>query len=255
MDKTSLVEITDISVNTARHKTFTLDVGLEAVPGQFLMLWIPGIDEKPMSLSSLDPVKVTVKKAGRFTELLFDMEPGDEIGVRGPYGNGFKPVAGECLLVGGGCGMAPLMPLAKNLQGEAVVSALTKDELLFADELRGAGVTVHTATDDGSQGHPGLAHELVAEILSEKTFDCIFACGPEPMMKKVADQAVENEIPCQLSLERYMKCGIGLCASCMIGDKRVCVEGPVFLAKELESTEFGVFKRDECACMRRMNDE
>ncbi|HHQ45070.1 MAG TPA: dihydroorotate dehydrogenase electron transfer subunit [Candidatus Altiarchaeales archaeon] len=254
MDKPVMVEIINVVEESDVQKTFRLDVMVDAAPGQFVMLWIPGLDEKPMSLSCLDPVEVTVKKVGPFTEKLFEMTVGDFIGFRGPYGNGFKPVPGECLVVGGGCGTAPLRPLKDLVEGDVVVSSVTSDQLLFIPEFSNSNLELYTCTDDGSEGFPGLAWEKVRELLEENTYDCVYCCGPELMMKRIADMCVEKNIPCQLSLERYMKCGIGLCGSCMVGEKRVCRDGPVFMAQELQGTEFGLFDRDECGCRRKFGD-
>jgi dihydroorotate dehydrogenase electron transfer subunit len=195
-----------------------------------------------------------VKKVGPFTEKIFELSVGNRIGFRGPYGNGFKPVPGECLLVGGGCGAAPLRPLIDVVSGEAVLSSVTKDQLLFVDEFKDAGFEIHICTDDGSEGFPGLAGEKVEGLLEEKSYDCVYCCGPEPMLKKIADICISKNIPCQISLERYMKCGIGLCGSCMVDSKRICMEGPVLLVEELVGTGFGVFTRDECGCKKGIKD-
>jgi dihydroorotate dehydrogenase electron transfer subunit len=210
------------------------------------------VNEKPMSFSGVDgKVKVTVKKVGRFTSHLFMLDKGSKIGFRGPYGHGFEYVAGNVCLVGGGCGIAPLKPLKDKLKGHVIISAKSEAELLFADEFKSAGLKVHLATDDGSTGKKGFAHEVLADLMEEERFKCVYACGPEIMMRKVLDICEERKTPAQLSLERYMKCGIGLCGSCSIGGMRVCKEGPVFKGEQLVNTEFGVYTRDASGSKRR----
>jgi dihydroorotate dehydrogenase electron transfer subunit len=254
MDKPQMVEITDVKILSSEHRVFTLDLEVESKPGQFCMLWIPEVNEKPMSLSNVDGnLEVTVKKRGRFTTNMFMMEPGSKIGFRGPYGRGFEKVSGEVCLVGGGCGIAPLRPLKDRLRGHAIVSARTETELLFEDDFQRAGFEVHVATDDGSRGHKAFASQVLEELLETEDFSSVYACGPEAMLKKTADICGGKKIPTQLSLERYMKCGIGLCGSCSISGMRVCKEGPVFYGSELTGTEFGKYSRDGSGSRRGCN--
>ena len=255
MDKPEMVGILDVKIHSRVHRTFTLDVEVEARPGQFCMLWIPGLNEKPMSFSNVDgKAAVTVKKLGSFTSQLFTLGRGDEVGFRGPYGRGFEYAAGNVCVVGGGCGVAPLRPLKDKLRGHAVLAAKSAEELLFADEFAAAGFSVHVATDDGSAGEKAYAHEAFGRLLETERFACVYACGPEPMMRKVMDLCAGRGVQCQLSLERYMKCGVGLCGSCTVAGMRVCVEGPVFRGGELLNTEFGSYSRDACGMRRRFAD-
>jgi dihydroorotate dehydrogenase electron transfer subunit len=252
MDKPQMVKVLDFKAHSSTHRTFTLDVEVEARPGQFCMLWIPGLNEKPMSFSNIEGnVQVTVKKIGSFTSHLFTLDTGCEVGFRGPYGRGFDLSAGNVCIVGGGCGIGPLRPLKDKLRGHAVIAAKTGGELLFTDEFTAAGFKVHEATDDGTQGEKAFAHEVLNSLLESERFTCVYACGPEPMMKRVLDLCVEQDVLCQLSLERYMKCGIGLCGSCTVGGLRVCKEGPVFRGAELVDTEFGAYARDATGSKRR----
>jgi len=252
MDKPRMVDILDVKINSPLHRTFTLDVEADARAGQFCMLWIPGVNEKPMSLSGVDgKLQVTVKKLGMFTSHMFMLEKGGKIGFRGPYGHGFEYVPGNVCLVGGGCGIAPLKPLKDKLKGHAIISAKSAEELIFADEFKAAGFKVHLATDDGSKGKKALAHEVLEDLMGEERFKCVYACGPEIMMRKVLDICNDKRTQTQLSLERYMKCGIGLCGSCSIAGMRVCKEGPVFKGEQLTNTEFGVYTRDASGSKRR----
>lgn len=227
-------------------------------PGQFIMVWLPGFDELPMSISSTHPnglASVTVANVGEATKLLHEKEKGDIVGVRGPFGNSFKPVKGNVLLVGGGTGIAPLAFLAEELSDLKVkmsflLGARTKEELLFMSKIESTfsrtGNRIIASTDDGSYGHKGVVTKLVEEILAKDEFDTIYACGKEPMLFKIFILAEKHETLLQASLERLMRCAIGLCGSCTIGKYRVCVDGPVFTCKQLQEVrdEFGHFKRD-----------
>jgi dihydroorotate dehydrogenase electron transfer subunit len=254
MDKPQMVEILDIKTLSPSYKTFTLDWDIDARAGQFCMLWLPSINEKPMSLSNVKgKAQVTVKKIGRFTSHMFMLGKGDKIGVRGPYGKGFEYVAGNVCLVGGGCGIAPLRPLKDKLKGHVIISAKTSGEILFEEDFRNAGYNVHIATDDGSAGEKAFAPQALELLMRKEKFTCVFACGPEIMMKKVLDLCNKTSTPCQLSLERYMKCGIGICGSCTVAGLRVCKEGPVFKGADLADTEFGQYSRDATSSRRKQD--
>jgi len=228
-----------------------------AKPGQFLMLWIPGVDEIPLSILDTDrngEVSVAVKNVGDATRALHCKKVGDVIGVRGPFGNSFTIRGNRLLMVGGGTGIAPLLFLVKRMVPRAakttfVMGAKTKDELLFMSELERLGkkrVHLIASTEDGSCGTTGFCTEPLEEILAKEKFDTVYACGPEKMMLRVLELARSHRTPLQASLERIMKCGIGLCGSCTTGKYRVCTEGPVFNSRQLKEMkgDFGFFKRD-----------
>jgi dihydroorotate dehydrogenase electron transfer subunit len=249
----NITQITDIINETKRIKTFILDLEVKAIPGQFGMLWIPGVDEKPMSLSYTNGnMGVTILKLGPFSQKMHELKIGDRIGVRGPLGRGYKVIGDKLLIVGGGVGIAPLAPLVENAleAGKgitAIIGAMTSEELLFEKRMKKAGAEVLVATDDGTAGHKGFTTDIMREILKKETFDQCFTCGPEIMMVKVMDQTRERKIPTQVSLHRYFKCGVGICGQCAIDDTgfRVCKEGPCFRDKEIEKTrEFGRYWRD-----------
>jgi len=237
---------------------FSRDVfSREPKPGQFAMVWIPGVDEIPMSVSYCgeDLAGLTVRPVGPATEALAALKRGDLIGIRGPFGNGFVATAQVPLIVGGGIGMAPLRLLVHEfanmgVESDVVIAARKSDELLFAEELQSlarSGVRVHVATDDGSMGVKGLAIDVVQELLTTHHFDMIYTCGPEKMMVSLWQLAMNKGIDIAASLERYMKCGCGLCGSCALdptGDL-VCIQGPVFTGEQLSRIkEFGVYSRD-----------
>jgi dihydroorotate dehydrogenase electron transfer subunit len=181
------------------------------------------------------------------------MKAGERIGVRGPFGNSFTVKKKKILMVGGGTGTAPLLFLARRLSTKAakpffVLGAKTKDERLFTNQLeRLCGKrSVLITTEDGSCGITGVCTEPLEQVLDQREFDMIYSCGPEKMILKVFELAEKHGIGFEASLERLMRCAIGLCGSCVIGKYRVCRDGPVFTAEQLRGVrqEFGSVKRD-----------
>lgn len=232
-------------------KTIRFKETLIATPGQFVMVWVPGVDEFPMSVSYTgDRCGITYQIVGDGTKALALKKPGDKIGMRGPYGKGFSIAGKRLLFVAGGAGMAPLAPLvetasAKGATVDIVLGARTRQELLFESRAAVAGARMHVSTDDGSIGFKGLATELAQIVVSKHGFDCMYACGPEKMLVKLLTIATEKGIPMQASLERMMKCGIGICDSCAIDGAHVCRDGPVFGEKDLRRfQELGKSKLD-----------
>ncbi|TLZ65819.1 MAG: dihydroorotate dehydrogenase electron transfer subunit, partial [Methanobacteriota archaeon] len=169
---------------------------------------------------------------------------------RGPYGNVFRLQGEKVLAVGGGSGMASMIAAIESFaqQGARVVTAVgakAANELLFVERANASG-EVHIATDDGSRGFKGFVPALAEKLVEREKFDQLLTCGPERMMKAVVDLARRLRIPVQASLERYMKCGIGICDACSLDDQLVCVDGPIFTAEQLEGSEdFGHFRRDK----------
>jgi len=236
--------ILDVKDESPTIKTYTLqdDLCAKANPGQFLMLWIPGVDEIPLSILNAggSNVQFSVKTVGDATRHLNTMKTGDILGVRGPFGNGFTETRGKVLLVGGGTGTAPLLFLGKRLASKVdrlsyVVGAKTKNELIYLGELDALCTeeSAVTTTEDGSYGLQCLATEPLDKMLVKDRFNMVYACGPERMIRKVFDLAEQRQIPMEASLERLMRCGIGLCGSCAIGRYRVCRDGPVFTMTQL----------------------
>jgi len=232
-----------------------------ATPGQFIMVYVPGLEEVPMSLSTIGPdglVSITVKVVGPTTRALSELRPGSKLGIRGPFGTGFRLEGRKPLLVGAGTGAAPIMPLAElmasaGLRPTLVLAAKTEREIIFLERAERAlgpdGVKV--ATEDGSLGFKGLATGVVAELLAKGHYDPIYACGREPLLVKLLDMALKHGFKhVQLSLERFVKCGMGLCGHCALGPYRVCTDGPVFdlamLTHPAVRAELGRWWRDEC---------
>ena len=213
--------------------SFVFDAALAAEPGQFAMLWLPGVDEKPFSLAGIDPLMFTISRVGPFSEALHALAPGDTVWVRGPFGRGFAPAPGRALLVGGGYGAAPLHFLARTLlaagsAAEIALGARTAADLLFVDRFEKLPVPVHTSTEDGSRGTRGIVTEVVAPLLASGRFDRLCACGPEGMLDSLAALCLGAGVPGELSYEAYMRCGIGICGACEHATRLVCMDGPVF---------------------------
>jgi dihydroorotate dehydrogenase electron transfer subunit len=221
--------------------TLTLDLAFaDAKPGQFVMVWLPGVDEKPMSIASNNPLKISVADAGPVSKKLCSLKEGDSLFVRGPLGKPFEPVGNSWLMVGGGYGFAPLRFMAeKGLKAgvhvESILGARSKDYLM----QKAPGIN-HICTDDGSEGTKANVIGVLKPILEKKSFDCIYSCGPELMMKAVAEVAKEHNIRSQLSVERYMKCGIGICGHCAMNSWLSCIDGPTIDGEDaLKYPDFG----------------
>ncbi|MDY0386344.1 MAG: dihydroorotate dehydrogenase electron transfer subunit [Methanolobus sp.] len=245
------VKIIKIIKETLSTRTFVFDRSFdEAIAGQFVMVWIHGVDEIPMTLSSKN--SITVQKIGDATEKLFALEEGSELGIRGPFGTGFTlPEKDEKILViAGGVGAAPLAPLAeyaasKGICMSIILGARNADELLFADRFASCG-ELHLTTDDGSAHRCGFVTDILTET-DVAAYNKIYTCGPEMMMKCIFDMLEKEEAleKTEFSLHRYFKCGIGVCGACCM-DKaglRVCKDGPVFNGIQLVDSEFGNYMR------------
>lgn len=253
-----IVEIESIKQETPKVKSLTFKDKLcsKAKPGQFVMVWIPDVDEVPMSLSGISPhaCSISAKKVGEATKALHQRKIGDLIGIRGPFGNDFRLVEGNIMLVGGGTGMTSLMPIVESLVKENVkvtflLGAKTQNELLFRDRIQDALSKIkgrfEVTTEDGSYGSKGVVTDFAEKYLAKEKFDVIYTCGPERMMYKMLLLSERFQTPLQASLERLMRCAIGICGTCVIGKFRVCRDGPVFTREQLNEVkeEFGRFKR------------
>jgi dihydroorotate dehydrogenase electron transfer subunit len=251
MNIPTIITIIKSTKETTGIKTITFKYPGIVLPGQFFMIWIPGVDEIPMSVSQItkDVKGITFRKIGDATNALYDLKPGSKIGVRGPFGNGFTLNGKHLLFVGGGTGVAMLTPAVeqarkRKLKSTVIIGVKTKNELFFEDRLGRSGATILITTDDGSKGYKGFASDLAKDILRKEKIDAVFTCGPEPMMKTLLSSC--KNISFQASLERYMKCSMGICGQCCIGKGlRVCIDGPIFNGKTLQQVEdFGVYRRD-----------
>ncbi len=264
IDELRPTRIRQVIQESSNIRTFGFEdaQSMKFLPGQFVMVWLPRVGEFSMSLSlplGANLASITVKAMGSGSSRLYESRKGDLIGIRGPYGNSFNlsRLGGKsALMVGGGTGIVPLIALASYASRQknqtklsVVIAAKTKDEMPFLDtamKILGKR-NVFPATDDGSLGFHGLAHEKVQELVASGKYQTIFSCGPEKMMCAVYGIARNWDINVQFSLERIMKCGIGICGSCCLGQYVLCKDGPVLTDRELENlkSEFGISGRDK----------
>jgi dihydroorotate dehydrogenase electron transfer subunit len=242
-------EIKEVVDEADNVKTLIFDKNIEAKPANFVMAWLPGISEKPFALAYIDPIGITLKPLGLYTQKLFSMKKGDKAWIRGPYGNSFLDFIDnrkKNYLVAGGTGAAPLALLAEQIKEPTVfLGGRSSKDLVFEDRFRKSSEIV-VSTNDGSKGIHGMVTDIFDDIEIAKNSQ-FFVCGPEKMMLAVSKKAMEftsaENIFC--SLEKYMKCSRGICGQCDICGYRVCTDGPVFSYKELmDCKDFGTMKRE-----------
>ncbi len=242
-----MVEIKSAVKENDSNKTFFLQKFFECSPGQFAMVWIPGVDEKPFSIMNIGKKSaINLEVKGHWSKKFFELKAGDKIGLRGPFGNSFdfEKIKKACI-VAGGVGVVPLLPLAEALKKRGakttfILGAKTREKLLFEKEIKKLAQKLVISTDDGSRGRKGFVTEPLEEILGKEKFDCVFTCGPEAMMFNVFKICRKKKVRLQASLERFMKCGFGVCGACMVNDRIVCLDGTVFDSNQLEKMpEFG----------------
>jgi dihydroorotate dehydrogenase electron transfer subunit len=225
-------------------------IAATVAPGQFVHLRIADdadfVLRRPLSVhrAAGEAIEVLYQVVGRGTRELALREQGAVMDAVGPIGNGWRVPAGaaHALLVAGGLGAAPLGMLAERLAADGVAvsvaqGAPTAGRLVARGLFERVARRVESATDDGTEGERGPVTALSARLLAQDRPDVVYACGPEAMSRTVAAQAAAAGVPCQVSLERLMACGIGACLSCVVttsrGRKRACVDGPVFDAEEV----------------------
>lgn len=251
-------------------KTFFFDRDVSIVPGKFVLAGTKD-GEKPFAPSYDKPLGITIKRikkdpnrleSGKFTNSTFELDVGDRMTITGPIGNGF-PVhmfkKGTLYLAGGGTGIAPLGLVSEKakypgLKQVTFLGAKASEDLIMEDRFR--ETELHIVTEDGSKGEKGLItqplrryYEGAKARLNPETKSKLYCCGPEKMeynVAKVSKDFIDSD-DMNFSLERLMRCGIGLCGSCVCGDVRICVNGPVFTYLQLENNpDFGFYKRDRC---------
>ncbi|OGF44296.1 MAG: hypothetical protein A2452_05740 [Candidatus Firestonebacteria bacterium RIFOXYC2_FULL_39_67] len=249
--KTKVLSNKKVSSQYWKMRVLAPSIAAAAIPGQFLSLKI-GSDNipllrRPMSIHRIKPpfLEILYKVRGKATEMLSRYHSNDFLEILGPLGNGFQSdvPCKTAILVGGGYGISPLLALherLKKLDKKIITIVGAKSaELLYKEGFTG----VKTVTEDGSSGIKGLVTKALDKTCCGLEGDAvIFACGPDRMLKAVSDVAVTYNIPCQVSLENLMACGVGVCLSCVCAVKqgfkseykRVCVDGPVFDSKEIE---------------------
>lgn len=246
---------------TVRTLVFSDDILDSVLPGQFAMVWVPGINELPMSVmvtKEKGKAAFTVRKQGPASTGLYNVKVGQKIGVRGPYGNSFDIKSGNLLVVGGGTGLVPLTRLLNHVKPTDnitfLIGARTKEEVFFEDLVKTTlEKNIHeiiVCTDDGSYGQKGFVTDVVEKLVSERRFDGVYTCGPELMMYKTVKAAHSKGFFVQASIERMMKCGVGICGSCCMGEDLVCKDGTVFEGDRLlKSKEFGHFHRNKAGIL------
>jgi len=231
------------------------EIARTALPGQFLHIRCSPADapllRRPISISRIGRaegwVEFVYRVVGEGTLLLSRAKPGEELDVMGPLGTPFRADAGtdaRHILVGGGVGIPPMLALAEHLwdareagRVEVLLGGRTADLVLCEDDFRGLGVEPRVSTDDGSLGRAGLVTELLDAALRQGGERRVYACGPVPMLRAVDNVCRAHGVPCQVSFEARMACGVGACLSCVIptstGYQRVCTEGPVFPSEDV----------------------
>lgn len=224
-------------------------IAANAKPGQFISVYTKDASKllpRPISLCEVDKeqgrLRIVYRVVGAGTEEFSGYQAGDDITVMGPLGNGFTLKDKKAFLIGGGIGIPPMLELAKQLDCEKQMVLGYRDVLFLNKEFEAYG-SVYMATEDGSAGTKGNVIDAIRA--NGLTADVIYACGPTPMLRALKAYAEENGIECWLSLEEKMACGIGACLACVckskevdhhthVHNKRICKDGPVFLAQEVE---------------------
>ena len=232
-----------------------------AYPGNFVMVWLPTVEEIPMNLSRIaDVCSVTVWPYSPGTKALCSMREGDTIWLRGTYGNPYSIAGENSLLIGSGSGISPLFALAKRirvkrLSATFVLYAKTKEGLIFCEELA-KFCKVIPVTSDGSEGLRGKATEVATKLVKDGKFDSIYAGLNEIELRSIFDAAEAKRIPVQFGLERSMLCGIGLCGSCSIDKYLVCRDGPVLKTEQLREciAELGIFRRNKSGAIVQVKE-
>lgn len=215
-------------------------------PGQFVQVFVPGKTlRRPISVCDVvdDTIRLVFEVRGEGTQIMAKMKEGETVNIIAPLGNGFVLDKNKrTVFVGGGIGVPPMLYSARQLGENAVVinGFRNKDAVILSDDFKKSVSKLIITTDDGSYGIHGFVTQPLAEEI--KNAELVCACGPTPMLKNIAKIAKENNVPCQVSLEQRMACGVGACLGCAVAVNRgdgttffqhVCKDGPVFHAEEV----------------------
>ena len=243
-----------------RVRTIEIDHAMDkALPGQFVMVWMPGAGERPMSIGNGSPLTISVADVGKVSSEICKLKEGDRISFRGPFGKPFMipEKAKRILCIGGGYGVVPMYFLSKvarenSIDSLAIIGGRSEKDIIWEKPLFAVCKEVFITTDDGSRGKKGNVMVEAQWLIEGKKIDAVYACGPERMMEAVAKICREHGIPCQVSVERYMKCGVGVCGSCDINGRFACIDGPVMSGAEaLSLPDFGKAHRDAAGVLHR----
>ncbi len=249
-----VLEQKEIASGIYRLVVQTKEIAAHAKAGQFVSVYSNDASRllpRPISLCEIDPEKGTlvlvyrVTGEGTGTEEFSRLKKDDTVRILGPLGNGFPVEAAEgkrAFLIGGGIGIPPILQLARAVKGEKEIVLGYRDELFLYDAFQKEG-NVTAATEDGSFGTRGNVLDAIKE--AALSADIIFACGPTPMLRALKEYALAQDMECYISMEERMACGIGACLACVcktkdkdahsnVNNKRICKEGPVFDAREVE---------------------
>ena len=225
------------------------EIAENAKPGQFIDLYSKDGSKllpRPISICEMDKtngtLRIVYRIAGQGTKEFSKLKAGDDIEILGPLGNGFTLRDRKAILIGGGIGIPPMLQLAKDLNCEKSIVLGFRDEEFLSDEFKPYG-EVYMSSDSGKIGVKGTVMDAIKEYAI--TGDVIYACGPTPMLRAIREYAISNGIEAQISLEEKMACGIGACLACVckskdiddhskVNNKRICKDGPVFFAEEVE---------------------
>ena len=220
-------------------------IARSALPGQFVQISVPadaGYLRRPLGVAEVSReagwIRLIYREVGRGTEGLAAMWTGTSVSVLGPLGRGFDTSLKHPLLVGGGMGLTPLLFFAaEHSNASVLMGGRTREEVFWEEIYRPHVRECFVTTDDGSYGEQGVVTTLLPKLLTEGGYDGVAVCGPPVMMERVAAIAAEHGIPCEVSLEKRMACGLGACLSCAVdtrsGRRKVCKDGPVFPAAEV----------------------
>jgi dihydroorotate dehydrogenase electron transfer subunit len=221
------------------------EIAKETKCGQFLHIDCGASSylRRPISICDAEngTVRFIFQVKGEGTKSLSEFNIGDDINVLGPLGHGFELKGEKPVIIGGGIGVFPLYKLAKNVNADVFLGFRDKSLVVMEDEFKTCSKSVTVGTDNGTYGYNGYVANAMAEYIDKNECDMIYCCGPKPMLKAVKQIAESKGIPCQLSLEQRMGCGIGACLVCTCEtthegtDKnmRVCKNGPVFYSTEV----------------------
>lgn len=241
-----------LAKNVYDYVIYCPEIAAMAKCGQFVNVKAEGFTlRRPISICGIDPEKGTIRIVfevrGKGTEKMSEKNSGDMIDIIAPLGGrGFELLdpSKKALIIGGGIGNPPLLPIAKHYgaNGTVISGFRNAAAVILEDDLRKSGAEYILCTDNGTAGRKGFVTDIAEELLSENNYDIAYACGPAVMLKKICEITKKHSVRCQVSMEERMGCGIGACLVCVCRTIRdgeefyshVCKDGPVFESTEVE---------------------